>query len=209
MKHLFSMVALAFLGIATVQAQDEVSFGAKAGLNIASLSGDDVDDLDSRTGFHIGAVVEIPISEKFSVQPELMYSQQGAKSEEEFDGVTAEGTIRLDYINIPVLAKFYVAEGFSLEAGPQFGFNAKAETEFEVSGGGIEAESETEDIKDDISGFDFGGALGAGYELNNGLFFQTRYVFGFSDVNDSDGGDEDDGDAVRNGTFSVSVGFKF
>lgn len=211
MKKLFITAIVALLTVFGVQAQDEVSIGAKAGVNFAKLTGDDVEDADGRTGFHIGAIVEIPITEKFSVQPEVMYSQQGLQSEDNEDGIESEATVKLDYINVPIMGKYYVAEGFSLEAGPQFGFRAKAEQEFEVSGsvGGVDFSDEgTEDISDSIAGFDLGAAVGAGYELNSGLFFQARYIIGLSNVDDSDEGGlfEDD---LTNSNLQFSVGFKF
>ncbi|TVZ51852.1 porin family protein [Dokdonia sp. Hel_I_53] len=205
------LAVVALLGVVTVQAQDEVSFGVKGGVNFAKLQGDDVEDADGRTGFHLGAIVEIPVTEKFSVQPEVMYSQQGLQSEFEDGNTTSESKLKLDYINVPILGKYYVAEGLSLEAGPQFGFRAKAEQEFESSttSGGVTVESEgTENIEDSIAGFDMGAAIGAGYELNTGLFFQARYVIGLSNVDDSDEGGlfEDD---LTNSNLQFSVGFKF
>ena len=56
----------------STQAQ-ETLFGVKAGLNLASIGGDDAGDAKTRSSFHIGGLVEIPVSEKFSVQPELLY----------------------------------------------------------------------------------------------------------------------------------------
>ena len=109
---------MAIMSFSSMNAQ-EVNFGIKAGLNLAGLNGsEDLDDYDLRTSFHVGAVAEIGISEKFSFQPELLYSSQGAKAEE--SGFKA--TIKLDYLNLPLIAKYYVAEGFSVEAGPQIGF---------------------------------------------------------------------------------------
>ena len=68
-----------------VNAQDkstrrsDISFGLKGGLNFSMISGDDTDGLDGRIDFHIGVVNEIPISDKFSFQPEILYSSQGDK----------------------------------------------------------------------------------------------------------------------------------
>lgn len=207
-----AVVAFAVLfGTVAVQAQEEVSFGVKGGVNFAKLQGDNIEDADGRTGFHLGAIVEIPVSEKFSIQPEVMYSQQGLQSEDNNGNSRSENILKLDYINVPVLAKYYITEGFSVEAGPQFGFLTKAESEFESSEtiGGVTVESEgTLDIEDEIAGFDMGAAIGAGYELNSGLFFQARYIIGLSNVDDSDEGGlfEDD---LTNSNLQLSVGFKF
>ncbi|MCT4698875.1 porin family protein [Tenacibaculum haliotis] len=194
MKKVLLTIAIVAAGF-TVNAQ-EVTFGAKAGLNIANVSGDGIDDNDARTSFHIGAVAEIEISDKFSVQPELVYSAQGAKTK--MEGIDV--TMALDYLNVPVMAKYYVAEGFSLELGPQIGFLMSAKMKAEVGGESVE-----EDIKDDykMKSVDFGLNFGAGYKLESGLNFSARYNLGLSkisDIEDSTG---------KNGVFQVSVGYNF
>ena len=189
MKKVLLIACIALFGF-NVNAQG-VSFGAKAGVNFASLTGDDVDDLDGRTSFHIGAVAEISISEKFSVQPELIYSAQGAK--ESFEGEDFE--LNVDYLNIPVLAKYYVAKGFSLEAGPQVGLLLSAK---------IKAGGEEEDFKDEVKGIDFGANLGLGYKLDNGLNFSAKYIVGLANISE----DSDDSD-VKNSVVQVSVGYSF
>ncbi|QXP59127.1 porin family protein [Olleya sp. HaHaR_3_96] len=215
MKKLFTMAAVAVLGLSNVNAQ-EVNFGAKAGVNLATLTGDETDDLESRTGFHVGVVAEMVISDKFSFQPELMYSAQGTKSSysesETFNGFTSsyegESTLKLDYINLPLMAKYYVAEGFSIEAGPQIGFLINSEEEYEYSetfDGTTDTESGSDDLED-IKSIDFGLNFGIGYKLESGLNFGARYNLGLSNVNDSD--DSDDF-KINNSVVQVSVGFFF
>ncbi len=168
----------------------EVSFGAKGGVNFAAITGDETDDLDGRTGFHGGAVVNIPISELFAVQPEVVYSTQGATFMEEGLDVT----VKLDYVNIPILADFTVAEGFSLQGGPQIGINVTKEVEAE----GFSMELE------DVESVIFEGAIGAQYRLPVGLFFQARYVIGITNINS----DSDD-ISNQNSVFSLSAGWFF
>lgn len=216
MKKLFTIAAVAVLGMTSVNAQD-INFGAKAGVNFATITGDDVDGIESKTGFHVGVVAEFMISEKFSFQPELMYSAQGAKISESgtetFNGFTysysQEAKRKLDYINLPLMAKFYVAEGFSIEAGPQIGFLLNSEAEYEYSEtfeGTTESESTTEDLKDFTSTIDFGVNFGLGYKLESGLNFGARYNLGLSNINDAEGSDDFKN---QNGVFQVSVGFFF
>ncbi|WP_292948945.1 porin family protein [Olleya sp. UBA1516] len=206
MKKLFTIAAVAVLGMTSVNAQD-INFGAKAGVNFATVGGD-VEDVDARTSFHVGVVAEIMISDKFSVQPELMYSSQGFGSEysDEILGTTVnyEETLKLDYINLPVMAKYYVTEGLSLEAGPQIGFLMSADYEFEASAGG-DSESESEDVKDDFKSIDFGFGAGLGYKLENGLNFSARYTLGLANIAE----DAEEDFSIQNNVFQVSVGFFF
>ncbi len=200
MKKLLVFAVLASFSLVATAQEESIRFGAKAGLNLSNISGDGTDDLDGRTSFHIGAVVEIPISEKFAFAPELLYSAQGASFDDTILGVEVESTTILDYINIPLMAKYYVAQGLSLQAGPQIGFLASAKAK--VEGGGVDEDT---DIKDNVKGIDFGLNFGAGYQLDMGLFFDARYNLGLSDINDFDDGD----DSNQNAVIQLSVGYKF
>ena len=90
------------------------------------------------------------------------------------------------------MAKFYVAKSFSLEAGPQIGFL-------------LSAKAEGEDFKDYVSSTDFGFNLGAGYDFTENLSAGLRYNFGLTNINDF----PNDDSTVKNGVFSVSLGYKF
>lgn len=201
MKNFLLYVCICLFSFGGVQAQEFFNFGVKGGVNFATLTGDDADELDvkMKTGFHLGVLAEIMISDKFGIQPEVLYSSQGAKSDMEFFeeiGGDVDVDLKLDYIAVPVMLKYFVAPGFSLEAGPQFSFLTKSEIEAEFQG-----ETETEDFKDDTESFDMGAAVGLGYGLPQGFLVQARYVMGFSDVyTDSD---------TKNSVIQLSVGWKF
>ncbi len=201
MKNLLLIVIISLLSIGGVQAQEFFNFGVKGGVNFATLTGDDADELDlkMRTGFHLGVLAEIMISNKFGIQPEVLYSTQGGNADMNFfDEIlgNVEADLKLEYISIPVMLKYFVTPGFSLEAGPQFSFLSKSEIEAEFQG-----DSETEDLKDDTESFDIGAAVGVGYGLPQGFLVQARYVMGFSDVyTDTD---------TRNSVIQLSVGWKF
>ncbi len=129
----------------------------------------------------------------FSIQPELLYSSVGAKSDVEggyFDIIT-------DYLTIPFLAKYYVADGFSPQAGPQVGFLLSAK----IKG---EGEGEDEDFKDEMESIDFGLGFGAAYKLESGLFFDARCGLGLSNIW-IETGDE----TVKNNVIQVSIGYMF
>lgn len=183
-----------------VQAQ-QVSLGLKAGVNFSSFTGDDSDmlNLSGRTGFLIGVTGEIMFTENLGVQPEVLYSSQGAKSDFHLDipdfGTLSVDEFKVDYISIPILFKYYPIERLSLEIGPQMAF--KVNSEVEGSMGNL---SDTADFDDETESFEFGGAVGLGYELPIGLFLQARYVAGFTDVYKDI--------SVKNSVFQLALGYK-
>ncbi|MBC2845101.1 porin family protein [Winogradskyella flava] len=186
MKKLFLVTVIAVLGLSNVNAQD-IKIGAKAGLNYAFITGDNANDLDPITNFHFGVMSEIKLSDKFSLQPELIYSGQGADT-----NTASEGSISLNYLNIPLIGKYYVTKRLSLEAGPQIGVLLS------TKGGTI-------DYKELLKPVDYGVNFGVGYKLDNGLNFTARYNLGLSDINDVDGFP----DKNSNGVFQLSVGYFF
>ena len=213
MKKLLIITAIFLFGFTSVKAQEEVQFGVKGGLNLSTISTDsDFISFDSKACIQFGIVAEIPISESFSFQPEILYDCLGA--DYEFDDIfdlptettkaaaDYSGTIKLSYLNIPLMAKYYVAEGFSLEAGPQVGFLLSAKDEYEYPG-----DSGEDDIKEHVKGIDFGINIGLGYKLEGGFNFGARYNLGLTDANDNP---EELGDIyLKNRAFQVFVGYFF
>ncbi len=205
-KVILSAIAVMAFGMANAQ---DVKFGLKGGLNVSNFSGDTEGiDFKSRFGFNAGGFVEIKFSEKFALQPEILYSTQGAKVKNfdlDVDGigtVNADVAFNLAYINVPVMFKYFAAEKFSLEAGPQIGFLVSAETKTKVEGYG----SSKVDIKDNFESIDFGLNLGAGYDFTENLSVGARYNLGLANIAKTEEGDDS---KVHNGVFSLSVGYKF
>ena len=198
-KIILSAIAVMAFGFTNAQ---EVKFGVKGGVNFANLTGD-VDDASMKVGFNVGGFAEIKVSDKFSVQPELLYSTQGAKEKESGSGYNAEYKLNLGYLNIPVMAKYYVAQGFSLEAGPQIGFLVNAKSKFESTTGGLTV-SGTEDVKDNFESIDFGVNFGAGFDFTENVSAGVRYNVGLSNIA-KDSGDN----KVHNSVLSLSLGYKF
>lgn len=186
-KVLLTAAAVFALGFANAQ---ETKFGVKAGLNLSNWTGD-VEYNSAKIGFQVGGFAEIKISDKFAVQPELLYSLQGTKFEE--GGV--EANYNLSYINIPVMAKFFVAEGFSLEVGPQIGILTSAKLKFE---------DESEDAKEFFESIDFGLNFGAGYDVAENINIGLRYSLGLSNIA-KDSGDE----KLSNSNIALAIGYKF
>ena len=157
MKKLF--IATLIVSFFAISAQAQTTFGVRAGLNIAKIKAPG-DDPDSKIGFHFGGILEYDIAsiENFYLQPEVLFSFQGA---EDFNTT---------YLNIPILAKYYVAEQVSLHAGPQFGLLLGAEDEGEEF----------------LTTLDVGIALGGDYHINENIGVGLRYVIGVTDISDSE-----------------------
>lgn len=200
-------ITLTLLGLVAIStsalAQQEVKFGPKAGVNFATVNGKDSEGAKMLTGFHVGAFAEIKFNDKFAIQPEILYSAQGAKGKDE--GI--EVKTKYDYINVPIMAKYYVVDNLAIEAGPYVGFLMKAEAE---SG------SESLDLKDYTKSVDFGIGAGVSFNLDNGFFVGARYNLGFAKIPEKSEAEilpgvtlSSEAADVKNGVIQISVGYKF
>ncbi len=196
-KVILTAVAVFAFGFANAQ---DVKFGVKGGLNIATFSGD-VKDNSSIVGFHVGGFTEIKVSEKFSVQPELLYSTQGSKFERYFNSIKTDVQYKLAYLNLPVMAKYYVASKFSLEAGPQIGFLTSAKAVVTALGATADG-----DVKEQFKSIDFGVNFGAGYDFTENISAGLRYNLGLSNIAKTPEGNDS---KLGNNVFSLSLGYKF
>jgi hypothetical protein len=170
----FYLVALATtLLITTVVSSQSINLGLKGGLNVYNINNDNNSEYDSKVGFHAGLIGHIHLTRQFAVQPELVYSVQGAK----YTNGGVESKLNLGYINIPVLLQYMFDNGFRLQAGPQIGFMLNAKREV----GDIKT-----DVKDGFKTVDLGLGFGAGYVTPSGFGIDARYNLGLSNINEND-----------------------
>lgn len=200
MKKFVTMIAcLAITGGAFAKGVDipKFSLGAKAGLNVSNFSSRGGNSLIPQIGFHIGIAGEIKASRIFAVAPEIVFSTQGAKEKVENTKITMAS----NYLNIPVMARFYVIDALSLEVGPQFGFavgmNAK------VKDGNREFEHKLKS-GDDYNVFDFMVGLGLTYNYKHKFITSVRWNYGLTDVLKGN-----DIPSNKNSLFQLSVGYNF
>ncbi len=173
----FTFLLLAATSL-TAFGQAKIDFGLKGGWNFASLTGVSsvATATKNKSGYHYGAYAMIKMT-KFAIQPEILFSQQG----ESYSYLGADYGTKLDYVNIPVMVKFYLVEGLNLQVGPQIGFVTKAIGSVkDVSTGAITTD---QDVKSFLNSSDFSIAVGAGFDLPFGLNFTARYNIGISDIN--------------------------
>ncbi len=191
------LLSILFVGlVAYSYAQSSLAIGIKAGPNFSKLDGTSSVQAtyETRTGWHGGAFVLIKVG-KVGIQPELIYSKQGATIKVNQQDVKAN----YSYVNIPVIVKLYTIAGINLQVGPQFGFLANAERD-EWAG----AQGDPDNAENNLKSSDISLALGAGWDLPFGLAVDARYNLGLTKIDDNDPAFSD----VKNQVIQVSVGYK-
>ncbi|TPG62985.1 porin family protein [Hymenobacter nivis] len=199
-----TLLATALLAIAATAAQAQSpSFGIKAGASLTNAVGDGAEGFDfkNKVGFHGGFVANLPLSDVFSIQPELLYSMKGYKA----SGIDPSGNPfnnrrTLHYIDVPVLARIN-AGGLFFEAGPQFGYLVAAKFARDGNASGPAVSYNT---RDGYRKVDFGYAAGLGYQLPTGPGIGLRYNGGFKNVQEYY-----NGRGIRNSAFQLYLTYMF
>ena len=163
-----------------------IDLGIKAGATFANLTG--ATDASTKTGFVGGAFLTIKFSDKIAIQGDLLYSQQGAKLELD--------DINLNYINFPIVLKYYIIKRINIQAGPQFG-TVVNDNLGEVFG------------PNDINSFDITGIVGIGIDLPLNLRITGRYGFGLSEFSFIEFEGDTKETNSKNSVFSLTAGFSF
>jgi hypothetical protein len=179
MKKPILFVLVLFTMTSLIHAQG-IGLGIKAGANFANQAVKDV-STKSVTDYHFGAYLNLNLSDKFGITPEVLYSAYGSKWE--------DVKVDYNYISIPVMIRIMPIKLLSLEAGPQFSFLTKAKVE------------DVGDVKDQLKNNDFGLAFGAGIHLPMGFQVGARYVLGFTDISDVSES------SIKNRIFQVYLGW--
>lgn len=196
MKKLFLMALMAFIATTASFAQwsvGSITVQPKIGINGANIT--DADNSDSRIGLVLGGEFEYRVSPIFSLSAGALYSMQGCKgTAEDEDGNTGDVSLKLDYINVPILANVYVVKGLAIKLGIQPGFNVRHKATATVSGVNV-----TTNLPG-VKSVDFSIPIGVSYEFNR-FVIDGRYNFGLTKlIDDSDS---------KNSVFQFTFGYKF
>lgn len=209
MRKIALLIALTIFGLTQANAQN---FGFKGGYNYSSFNGDVAKDntLKGLSGFYVGALLELPLGDVLSLQPEVIYSRQGAAWEQKNILGEFKKDLKLDYLNIPVMAKVNLGPLF-LQGGVQFGFLVgKPETSSTVNGLRV-----TEQVdKDAYASFDFGVGAGLGVNLSQHFFVEARYTHSLTNALDPNNNSLknahiSDRNNFKNAVLSLGLGVKF
>ncbi|NHN25218.1 PorT family protein [Flavobacterium jejuense] len=177
-KLFLTIILLFSLQIVTSQI---FKVGIKGGLNYANLIDTSI-KTDAITSYHAGFVSVIRLSKSLALQPELLYSTQGAS----YENAISEFKNELGYLSIPFLAKLNLSESVSLEIGPQASFLLSKKDEFDLN---------------DYNTFDFAVDGGLGLQLTEHLFIQARYILGLNEISKNA--------EAKNSVFQLSAGILF
>ncbi len=158
-------------------AQENLEFGVKAGLNFASFNDDQVFNADSRMGVHLGFFGRYLFSRRLSGKVELLYSSQGARTDE--FSIFDNYAIHLNYLSIPILGEIMIADQLRLELGPYIGVLVSSRQSFKGLVGGREVINTNNDKTNFV---DVGVVGGISYNFPSGLGLGLRYNQGFADA---------------------------
>ncbi|MCG7858802.1 PorT family protein [Flavihumibacter sediminis] len=220
-----SIITLLLLLSATVfsYAQSDVKFGVKAGVNFATIGGEANQQLNQilewtngyvsttgRTGMHVGGFVQIPISETVVIEPGLMYSTKGYTLKGDVDlkvldllGIGAKADLMSQYLDMPVLIKATLGNGFQIYAGPQISYLMNADLRTRASVLGVNLLNKKFDVTDQFNKIDAALTAGIGYEFRNGVAINAGYDYGLSRI------DANKSVNARNQAVKIGMSLKF
>jgi hypothetical protein len=212
MKRIILQVfVIVFCVTSFINAQTQFSAGPTIGLNFATFNGKDANqygNLSSKTGLYIGGFLNIHFTELFALQPEIAFTMKGSDGTETIYGDNYNITYTENYIEIPILLKFYIPiEGArtikpNLYVGPALAFKVASNVEVSANGN-----SQTVDISNTTKDFDFGLAFGGGvgFVVGRGMLdLSLRYTLGLTSIDDSGANT-----TVTNGVFAIIANYAF
>lgn len=214
MRKLFYLLGLMSL-IAVMPLKStaqELHFMPKIGFTLADIS-----HLQTsvRSGVNVGVGAEYLFANEIAaVETGVYYAMQGAYIKGNVAGNYITSFIKNDYLNIPILAKAYIYEGFNAFVGPQFSFNVKDKITMEHGG----KELSRLDTYDYVENFDLAIMMGIGYQFESGLFVTANYNLGLLPVFTEDDltitGENithtiADARSARNRVFQICAGWRF
>jgi hypothetical protein len=207
MKKITIALMCMIMATGAAMAQKQFTFGPKIGVDYTHFWGKD-NLYKGVLNYQAGVFFEYRLADKFSIAPEIVFAAQGAKLTDNEVPVYDEAlgavdhfvketiTEHINYINVPVMFKYYVIKPLSIDLGPQIGYNVYSKCTTDLDG-----KKETIDQKDITKKVDFGIGLGLTYNIAEEVFVQGRYTLGLTKV--FKGGE------LKNGNAQIAIGYRF
>ncbi|MGB3181286.1 MAG: porin family protein [Cyclobacteriaceae bacterium] len=198
---------LSLFSVLTCHAQKlSPAIGVKAGMNFAGITHSEevAEDESIYIGLSGGVFARLPVTGKVAIQPELLYTGRGGRTEWAIQEVLYSKEYCLQYIDMPVMVVLPVGDRAFIEVGPYASYlvNASLVTEPNVPVGGAVYLLN----RSDFNRIDVGMAAGLGMEFNM-LSLSVRYNYGLKNVAQSEMAESilDDG---KNRFFQLAIGLR-
>jgi len=176
--------------------QGKTGFGIKMGINNSRIQNS---GLDNKVGLYAGMFLAVRFTDAYTLQPELLYSNQGGKA-----NFGSNKNLNINYISIAIANKFFVGKnnGFHFILGPELDFNFE-DNFFNLinsTGGNLK-----------ITPIDAVVFVGVGYEFNFGLTLELRYKQGLIDLDFKDKGEYGSNTEANqlNNVVQIGLAYKF
>jgi hypothetical protein len=166
---ILSGLVIASTALAQNPKKNKCNWGLKLGLNGSTIRMENSEEGGWKTGLVAGVFVKIRAGEKFSIQPEFLYSSMGSRM---MNG-GSETSVRLNYLSLPVLAQYNVTEKVSIFVGPQIDVLAKAKSKSNNN-----FSQETESYKENS----INATGGISFWPLHCLGFSARYIHGLNNI---------------------------
>lgn len=198
------ILAYVLISAAAVNAQ---SLGGRVGVNFSNVirTGDDDFETEFKPGLHAGITIDIPLVDRLSFAPEIMYSQKGYKSSgRTLLGAENDYSVTTNFIEIPVLLKIGASNGFNIHLGPQISFLTSTTEKFESGDEDYRrtVKAENDNLRKNI----IGGVLGAGFNLGTNTSLTARYAL---DLQKNNGDGDSETPEFKNQVIQVGLGIRF
>lgn len=199
MKKTLASVAFILLMAGSQVYGQSFQWGIKGGGNLTTFtgsSGSNYSSFSTQAGWNAGVFTNFFLGNHFAIAPELLYTREGAKinstSSQNNININSNNNLRVDYLSVPVMAKYRWTCGFFIETGPEINFNIS------------NSRWQNESVKSITNGAEFAWGLGVGYQSPIGLGIGLRYNLGITRVdNVSNAGWNDV--SLRNSGFMLDL----
>lgn len=183
--------------------QKDLAFEIKGGINFSEMVSEDFQENEGHTGYHLGASVSFPLTNKFSLETGVGYSQQGGKAE--LSTYEDRAKMELDYIQLPVTLKIALFPKLSLSTGTSLNILVNEELSFEYNAPFLYSFLPIGPREIESKNLEVNASLGLHYELFSRFFLYTTYIHGLNDAvkfgNDSV--------EARNRAYQFGIGYQF
>lgn len=186
MKKLFLLCATALLSLSTISAQGW-AWGPKVGATFATANG--IPNAKILPGVSAGLFFESIACNWFVIESDLLFSMQGFK----VDNDKADASVRLNYISMPVLGKYYVIDGLNLQMGASFDYLVHT---------GAKVNDDKVDLDGQFNRFNIQLLAGLAYDFDFGMVLEGRYRYGLTPL-------IPEAENVYSGMLQLSVGWRF